>query len=110
MGPLAVLPTEIGIVALHNVHMTSDETAKNTSVSYPSSSSSLMFLIHMFILPESRNFTPQSAKEDSHAPFVFVRNILRMICKICLLVTFSGPFVISAIALETTPRFISIFM
>lgn len=32
-GPLAVSPTQIGIVALHNVHMTSDETAKNTSVS-----------------------------------------------------------------------------
>lgn len=31
-GPLAVSPTEVGIVGLHNVHMTSDETAKNTSV------------------------------------------------------------------------------
>lgn len=32
LGSLAVSPTEIGIVALHNVHMRSDETAKNTSV------------------------------------------------------------------------------
>jgi hypothetical protein len=34
LGPIAVSPKEVGIVALHNVHMTSDETAKNTSVSW----------------------------------------------------------------------------
>lgn len=33
LGPIAVSPKQIGIVSLHNVHMTSDETAKNTSVS-----------------------------------------------------------------------------
>lgn len=34
VGPFSVNPSDVGIVALHNVHMSSDETAKNTSVSY----------------------------------------------------------------------------
>lgn len=78
VGPLAVSPTEIGIVALHNVHMTSDETAKNTSVSHQSSSLHLRSLIHVFIVSESRNLTPQSAKKDSHASSLSVHARLRL--------------------------------
>jgi hypothetical protein len=33
IGPLAVNPVEVGIVALHNFHSSSDENTKNTSVS-----------------------------------------------------------------------------
>lgn len=34
VGPLAVNPPEVGIVALHNFHSSSDENTKNTSVRY----------------------------------------------------------------------------
>lgn len=34
VGPLAVNPTEVGIVSLHNFHSSSDENTKNTSVSF----------------------------------------------------------------------------
>lgn len=34
VGPLAVNPTEVGIVALHNFHSSSDENTKNASVSF----------------------------------------------------------------------------
>jgi hypothetical protein len=32
VGPFSVDPKDVGIVSLHNTHLSSDETAKNTSV------------------------------------------------------------------------------
>lgn len=58
IGPLVVNPAELGIVGLHNVHMISDETAKNTSVRvFIIISEDNVLTDFLLNFPESRNFT-----------------------------------------------------
>lgn len=53
VGPFSVDPKDVGIVSLHNTHLSSDETAKNTSVRHFNINLShfIMLLINSLISP-----------------------------------------------------------